>query len=42
MSMLIQRQIIEQTARGYVAFSIPFMREYLRGNRESLPARYGL
>lgn len=40
--MLIQRQIIEQTARGYVKFSIPYMREYLRENREALLARYGL
>ena len=40
--MLIRRQIIEQTARGYVAFSIPYMREYLRENRENLLARYGL
>lgn len=40
--MLIQRQVIEQTARGFVGFSIPYMREYLVKNRESLLARYGL
>lgn len=39
---LIERQIIEPTARGYVAFSIPFMREYLIGHRAELLARYGV
>lgn len=39
--LLIQRQIIEQTARGYVRFSIPYTREYLQANREALLARYG-
>ena len=39
---LIERQIIEPTARGYVAFSIPFMREYLIGHRVELLARYGI
>lgn len=36
--LLIQRQVIEQTARGYVKFSIPYMGEYLAANRETLPA----
>lgn len=40
--LLVSRQIIEPTARGYVAFSIPFMREYLVQNRRSLLARYGV
>lgn len=40
--LLIQRQIIEQTARGYVKFSIPYMREYLLEHRDALLARYGL
>lgn len=40
--MLIQRQVIEQTARGYVRFSIPYLKEYLVENRENLFARYGL
>ena len=40
--LLVSRQIIEPTARGYVGFSIPFMREYLADNREALLARYGV
>ena len=40
--LLVSRQIIEPTARGYVGFSIPFMREYLAENREALLARYGV
>jgi energy-coupling factor transporter ATP-binding protein EcfA2 len=39
--VLIDRQIIESTAPGYVAFSIPFMREYLIENREEILSRYG-
>lgn len=39
--MLIERQIIESTAPGYVAFSIPFMREYLANNSQAIMARYG-
>lgn len=39
--LLIERQIIESTAPGYVGFSIPFMREYLLRNRGELLARYG-
>lgn len=39
--MLIARQIIESTAPGHVAFSMPFMREYLVEHREDLLARYG-
>ena len=38
---LIQRQIIERTARGYVDFSIPLLREYLRNNKEEILERYG-
>lgn len=40
--LLVSRQVIEPTARGYVGFSIPFMREYLTENREALLARYGV
>ena len=40
--LLVSRQIIEPTARGYVGFSIPFMKEYLAENREALLARYGV
>lgn len=40
--LLVSRQVIESTARGYVGFSIPFMREYLVENRETLLARYGV
>lgn len=40
--LLIQRQIIEPTARGFVIFSIPYTREYLLEKRSSLLARYGL
>lgn len=39
--LLIQRQIIEQTARGYVTFSIPYMKEYLLNYRDALFARFG-
>lgn len=39
--ILIKRQIIESPTRGYVAFSIPYMRDYLLANREDLLARYG-
>lgn len=38
---LISRQVIEPTARGYVRFSIPRMREYLLANKEGILARYG-
>lgn len=40
--LLINRQIVESAARGFVAFSIPYMREYVRANREDLLARYGV
>lgn len=39
--LLIARQIIESTAPGYVAFSLPFMREYLVEHKAELLARYG-
>lgn len=39
--LLIQRQIIERTARGYVDFSIPLLREYLREARDEILERYG-
>ncbi|WP_165173207.1 AAA family ATPase [Adlercreutzia sp. ZJ242] len=39
--MLVKRQIIEPTARGFVAFSIPYTREYLMESRDALLARYG-
>lgn len=38
---LIARQVIEQTAPGYVTFSIPFMREFLQERRGAILARYG-
>lgn len=40
--LLVSRQVIEPTARGYVAFSIPFTREHLVQNRAGLLARYGV
>lgn len=40
--MLIERQIIESTAPGYVAFSIPFMREYLLDNKDEILSRFGI
>lgn len=40
--MLIGRQVIEATAPGYVAFSMPFMREYLLEHRDEILARYGI
>lgn len=40
--MLIQRQVIEPTARGFVQFAIPYLREYLIAQRENLLARYGI
>ena len=39
--LLIKRQVIEPTSRGFVTFSIPYMREYVRAHREDLLARYG-
>ncbi|MCF6412177.1 hypothetical protein I7648_00430 [Collinsella tanakaei] len=41
-SLLITRQIIESTGRGYVGFSIPFMSDYLLANRSALLSRYGV
>lgn len=41
-AQLIDRQVIESPARGYVAFSIPFAREFLNKNRSRLLARYGI
>lgn len=38
---LISRQIIEPTARGYVDFSLPVMREYIHRNQEDLLSRFG-
>ena len=40
--ILIARQVIEATATGYVAFSMPRMRAYLMGHREEILARYGV
>lgn len=39
--ILIARQIIEATAPGYVAFSMPRMKEYLERNKDRILARYG-
>lgn len=38
---LIAQQVIEQTAPGYVTFSVPFMREYLKKSKSDILARYG-
>ena len=38
---LISKQIIEPTARGYVTFSIPRMREYVREFGDELMGRFG-
>lgn len=40
--MLIQHQVIEATARGFVAFSIPHMKEYLLKRKDDILARYGV
>ena len=40
--LLIQRQIIESTARGFVAFTIPYTREFLHERKPRLLARYGI
>lgn len=40
--MLIKRQVIEPTARGFVTFSIPHMQTYLLSHRKELLARYGV
>lgn len=40
--MLVKRQVIEPTARGYVTFSIPYMREFLEERKEEILARYGM
>lgn len=39
--VLISKQIIEPTARGYVTFSIPRMSEYVRENGNELMQRFG-
>lgn len=39
--VLIGRQVIEATAPGYVAFSMPFMRECLLERKGEILARYG-
>ena len=39
--LLIRNQVIEATARGFVDFSIPRMRGYLRAHADGLLARYG-
>ncbi len=38
---LISQQVIEQSAPGYVTFSIPFMREFLQKKKQDILARYG-
>lgn len=40
--ILIARQIIEATATGYVAFSMPRMREHLLKHRARIMARFGV
>ena len=39
--MLVKNQVIEPTARGYVAFSIPYMRDYLIAHKDELLSRFG-
>lgn len=39
---LISEQIIEPASRGYLQFSIPYLREYLRNHARDLLERYGL
>lgn len=39
---LLQKQIIQPSARGFVEFAIPFLGDYLKGHREELLARYGI
>lgn len=38
--VLIQREIIQSPACGYVDFIVPFLREYVRENSEDLLGRY--
>ena len=38
---LIQKQIIQAPARGYVEFAIPFLRDYIAQNKHDLMLRYG-
>ena len=40
--VLIRRQAIESTARGFVTFSIPYMREFLLENKADILGRYGI
>ena len=40
--LLIKRQVIEPTARGFVAFSIPYMREFFTARSDAILARYGV
>lgn len=39
---LVNQQVIEPVARGVLGFAIPYLREYLRANREELEARFGI
>ncbi len=34
--------LFEPTARGFVAFSIPFTKDYLLANKSEILARYGV
>lgn len=38
---LIQRQVIQPVARGYVEFAVPYLGEYIAQNRDELMLRYG-
>ena len=40
--LLLQQQVIEQTAPGYVGFAVPYLREYLLDNKAEILARYGV
>lgn len=37
---LIQREVIQSPVRGYVEFSVPFLREYVLENADELLDRY--
>lgn len=39
-AQLISEQVIEPAGRGYVNFSIPHMREYIRDNRDDLLSKF--
>ena len=38
---LIQRQVIQPAARGYVEFAVPYLGDYIAQNKDELMLRYG-